>query len=130
MARFDIRATAAALEIDEHWLGITLTRFAVVGVARGRRGVTRTLSLDAVVCLGIAYALVHDAGMGVEPALDVAHRLLRAPGGQVLFARGALRLAVDVEEARRTARLRLAHAVELNVEPRRGRPPARRAPRL
>lgn len=105
-----------------------LTRFPVVGVIGGRRGVTRTLSLDAVVCCGIAHALVHDAAMGVEPALDVAHRLLRESGGELRFGGGALRLSIDPDDARRAARARLAEAVERIVEIPRGRPAIRRHP--
>ena len=125
MARFDIRVAASALGIDEQWISVVLTRFPVVGVTRGRRGVTRTLSLDAVVCVGIAHALIDDADFGVEPALAAAHRLLGEAGGELRFGSGTLRLTIDVAEARRTARARLAQAVETSVEIHRGRPVTR-----
>lgn len=126
MAKFDVRVAAAALDIDERWLSVTLTRFPIAGVTCGRRGVTRTLSLDAVVCIGIAHALVRDAGVPVEPALALAHRMLGAPRGEIRFGADTLRLSMAMDEARGTARTRLAHAIERSVESRRGRPPARR----
>ena len=66
--------------------------------------------------------------MGVEPALDVAHRLLRESGGELWLGGGALRLSIDLDDARRTARARLADAVERIVEIPRGRPSTRRRP--
>jgi hypothetical protein len=128
VARFDVRVAAAALDIDERWLDVTLTRFPVVGVTRGRRGVRRTLSLDAVVCAGIAYALVHHAGVGVESALDISHRLLRQPDGELRLGTGTLRLSMDLSDVRRDIQLRLARAVELSVDIPRGRPARRRRP--
>lgn len=122
MARFDVRVAAVALQIGPEWLSVLLTRFPIVGVTRGRRGVTRTLSLDAVVCVGLAHALVQDAGVGAGPALDLAHRLLREPGGELRLGNGSVRLSIDAAAARRAASARLALAVEQSVDIPRGRP--------
>jgi hypothetical protein len=128
MARYDTRVAAVALDVEEAWLSSILTRFPVAGVIRRRQGFRRQLSVEAVVLLAIVRALVAEPGLGVQPAVALARRLLDSPTGGVRMAGGHAELTFDVAGTRRRVRAALDGAVATSTEIRRGRP-RRKAPR-
>jgi precorrin isomerase len=95
----------------------------VPGVARSRQGVSRQLSTQAVVVIGIARQLSAATGVPLSRALVLAQGAMDA-GGTVPLDRG-MSLTVDVTLLARGIEARLAEAAEVVVPPRRGRPPGR-----
>ena len=129
MARVYTVATAAlALQVPTKWIDNTLSHFHVQGVTQTRQGVSRKLSVESLLILSIALALIHDLDLPASNAIDAATRLTLS-NGKVRLPLG-ISLEIDIEETHAALLERLEHAVEIAPLPRRGRPPQKTTGRL
>lgn len=129
MARAYTVATAAlALGVSTKWIDNTLSHFDVQGVSQTRQGVSRKLSVESLLILSIALALIHDLGTAASNAIQVATQLALSEG-KIRLPLG-ITLEIDIKESNDALLERLEHAVEIAPLPRRGRPPQKTTGRL
>lgn len=125
MRSYDVGTVAAALRRSTKWVDNVLSRHAMPGVVRARQGVSREVSFDGLVHLALVNALVSEMAVPVERAVRLAVSLC-ATGGQARQGPWC-HVRVDIERLRGDLALALRDAVETAIQPRRGRPPSRRA---
>ena len=122
MARaYTVATVALALEIPAKWIDNVLSHHSVPGVARKRQGVSRRVSLEGVLQLGIANLFMQELGLHTANALNLAAVITRAEGQYRTPA--GLSLQLDLLAIRSDFEARLGDAVEIAPIPRRGRPP-------
>lgn len=129
MARAYTIATAAlALEVPVKWLDNAVSHFRVVGVRQERQGVSRRLSIDALLRLSLADLLSNHLGLSLARALEISEQMVSSDGR---FTSGqGLQLSVDLPALLESLLERLEQAVEIAPLPRRGRPPKTTTGRL
>ena len=120
MRAYDPALAALALGVEPKWLDNTISLHDVPGVVRETRGVTRRLSMRALVVLAIARDLQLELGVPLTRAVPLARRLVDAPRVPV---GSILAVTVDPDAVERSITDRLATAMERFVPRRRGRPP-------
>ncbi|MGH7652688.1 MAG: hypothetical protein ACREMS_12715 [Gemmatimonadaceae bacterium] len=128
MPRAYTLATAAlALGAPNKWLDNVLSHYTVPGVEQKRQGITRRLSVDGLVVLGIALLLMREVGLPALRAIDTAQHLANN-NGSYQFER--LSLSIDLAAFRNELLVRLENAVEIAPVPKRGRPIENKTGRL
>ena len=129
MRAYDVAAAAEALGVDAKRLDNLLSRHEIPGVRRGRQGVSRRLSPEAIVIIRIALALADTVGVPLDAALRLAARLEKEGGeGQAIRIDGDIWIGADVGSLRTETGERLDAAVESVVHRPRGRPARGRKP--
>lgn len=124
MARaYTVGTVALALEIPSKWIDNVLSHHSVPGVAQKRQGVSRRVSLEGVIHLGIANLLMQELGLQTAKALTLTASLATSEGQYRTPA--GLSLHLDLPRLRADIEARLGEAVEIAPVPRRGRPPNR-----
>jgi hypothetical protein len=130
MARAYTVATAAlALGTSLKWLDNVLSHNQVSGVTQDRQGVSRRLTVDGLVVLGLAVLLIQELGVPTPRAITLAEDLAKHEGRHVARD-GMLNLELDFAPFRARLLERLENAVEVAPVPRRGRPPQNKTGRL
>ena len=115
---------ADALRIDPRWLDGVVAQNDIVGVHRGRQGVSRAFSPAAVLTIAVATELMGALRLSVASSLSLARAIL-LEDGEHTPAEG-ITLRVDVSAIERRMSARLTESVESRPPPRRGRPPVHR----
>jgi hypothetical protein len=129
MARVYTIATAAlTLGTSMKWLDNVLSHNRVSGVAQQRQGVSRRLTVEALVGLALAILLVRELGLPIAKAIAVSESLAKNEG-RYNASRG-LMLALDLSSFRADLLERLENAVEIAPVPKRGRPQKNKTGRL
>lgn len=129
MARaYTVGTVALALEVPTKWIDNILSHHTVPGVVQNRQGVSRKVSLDGVLHLGIANLIMHELGLQTASALGLASNITRSEGQYRTPA--GLSLHLDLAAFRTDLEIRLGQAVEIAPVPRRGRPPTSKTGRL
>ena len=129
MARVYTIATAAlTLGTSMKWLDNALSHNRVSGVAQQRQGVSRRLTVEALVSLALAILLVRELGLPIAKAIAVAENLAKNEG-RYNASRG-LMLTLDLSSFRTDLLERLENAVEIAPVPKRGRPHKNKTGRL
>jgi hypothetical protein len=125
---YTIDTAALTLETSVKWLDNVLSHNRVHGVTQKRQGVSRRLSVDGLLILGLAFLLIHDLGVPTTRAIALAEDLARNEGRH----RTPHGLNIDLDLGSFQTRLleRLENAVEVAPAPRRGRPPIKKTGRL
>ena len=121
MPLYNTSTTATALGVSEKWLDNLLSRNKIDGVQQARQGISRRLTVEAIMIIQTARALVEQAGMSVPTAVALAQTLVNVPGGIQRYS-PYLTVHLQVETLRSTLIEQLAHAVEVTPTPTRGRP--------
>ena len=124
MPVYDLAAVAHALDIDLKQLDNLLSRNALPGVERRRRGIARRLTPDIAVVIRLARDLSEALGVSVGNLLSVANSIERGATNEVRLGEHVT-LHVDRDALRISTLARLDAAVEVIGTRRRGRPPAR-----
>jgi len=122
MPFYDVAAVAEAVGIDAKRLDNILSRNELSGVERWTRGVSRRLSVDAVVTIRLASDIANALGLPIGQALRISHAVQQDPDHRVRVGEFGT-LHVDAAGVRATTIARLDGAVELVGRRRRGRPP-------
>jgi hypothetical protein len=129
MARAYTIATAAlALGTTVKWLDNVLSHNRVRGVAQERQGVSRRLTIEGLLVLGLAVLLIQELGVPTQKAIALAEDLAQSEGRHT--ARQGLSLGLDLPSFRARLLEMLESAVEVAPVPRRGRPPINKTGRL
>jgi hypothetical protein len=122
MARaYTVGTAALALDVPAKWLDNVLSHFELAGVVQKHQGIARKVSLEGVLQLALALALISDLGIPTATALRLADTM-RETSGQHRTPSG-ITIGLDVSSIRAGLETRLAQAVEIAPLPRRGRPP-------
>jgi hypothetical protein len=131
MARAYTLGTAAlALSASAKWLDNALSHFRVVGVQQARQGIARRLTIESLLTLSVAIALVDQLQIPLGRAIEISEQLNRTGGDGSLALSDTLDISVDLTTLRTQLLERLEHAVEIAPIPRRGRPPKNTTGRL
>jgi hypothetical protein len=129
MARAYTVATAAlTLATTEKWLDNILSHHDVAGIQKQRQGVSRRLSVEAMLGLSVVLLLIQDVGLPTPHTIALADMLIRG-GGRYESSHG-LTIVLDLSAVQQRLLERLESAVEAAPVPRRGRPPANKTGRL
>ena len=129
MARlYTITTAALTLGTSMKWLDNVLSHNRVSGVAQQRQGVSRRLTVDALVGLAVVILLVRELGLPIAKAIAVAENLAKNEGRYV--ASRGLVLTLDLSSFRTDLLERLENAVEIAPVPKRGRPHKNKTGRL
>ena len=129
MARlYTITTAALTLGTSMKWLDNVLSHNRVSGVAQQRQGVSRRLTVDALIGLAVVILLVRELGLPIAKAIAVAENLAKNEG-RYIASRG-LMLTLDLSSFRTDLLERLENAVEIAPVPKRGRPHKNKTGRL
>ena len=129
MARAYTVATAAlALGISVKWLDNVLSHNRVLGVTQERQGISRRLTVEALLVLALVVLLIQELGLPTSKAITLAEDLASNDGSY--SAQQGLNLGLDLSSFRVQLLEKLENAVEIAPLPRRGRPPRNKTGRL
>src|SRR5690349_14043645 len=115
-------AAAFAIGRPAKWLDNVLSRYDVAGLARQTQGLSREITIDALIVLRVASDLCSDLELSVAQAIELAQALARSEDGCIVLSTG-LRVQVDLTRVRRSLEQRLLETVETHLRPPRGRRP-------
>ena len=124
MPFYDLSAVAHAIDFDVKQLDNLLSRNALPGVDKKRRGVSRRLTPDVAVAIRLAKELSDVLGVSPGSLLSIASRIERDGRDEIGMGRFAT-LRVDLPSLRASTLARLDDAVEVVGRRQRGRPPKR-----
>jgi hypothetical protein len=121
---YDLAAVAHALDLEVKQLDNLLSRNAVPGVERKRRGIARRLTPEVAVVIRLAKELSEALCVSVGSLLSIADAIERG-ATDVLRLGEFVTLHIDRSALRTSTLSRLNAAVEVIGTRRRGRPPGR-----
>jgi len=110
------------------WVDNALSHNRVAGVVQERQGVSRRLTVEALLILALAILLIRDLGLRTPKAIGVAEDLAKNEGRHSIGP--WFTLALDLRSFRLQLLESLEDAVEIAPIPTRGRPPENRTGRL
>ncbi len=125
---YTLPTAALALGTSIKWLDNVLSHNRVPGVAQERQGVSRRLTVEGLLVLGLAVLLIQELGLATPRAIALAEHLARNEGRYTV--RQGLSVALDLPSFRAHLLDNLENAVEVAPVPKRGRPPLNRTGRL
>jgi|SRR6267378_1146669 len=129
MARAYTIATAAlALGTSVKWLDNVLSHNRVLGVSQERQGISRRLTVEALLVLALAVLLIQELGLPTSKAITLAEDLAKNEGRY--SAQQGLNLGLDLRSFQIQLLQKLERAVEIAPIPKRGRPPRNKTGRL
>jgi hypothetical protein len=124
---YTITAAALALRTSTKWLDNVLSHHQVLGVTQVRQGVSRRLTVEGLLVLGLAVLIIQELGLPTPRAIMLAEDL--AKSGRYVGPQG-LNVSIDLPSFRAQLLESLESAVEIAPAPRRGRPPLNKTGRL
>lgn len=125
---YTIATAALALGTSVKWLDNVLSHNRVPGVAQERQGISRRLTVEALLILALAVLLIQELGLPTSKAITLAEGLTRNDGRY--SAHQGLNLNLDLASFRLQLLERLENAVEIAPIPKRGRPTLNKTGRL
>lgn len=130
MARaYTLGTVALTLGTSSKWLDNVLSHYAVAGVHQKHQGISRRLSMQGILILGLTQALINGLGVPTKRAIELAEKMVENHGRSEIAHTG-LSISFDLEQFRAAVLARLEGAVEMAPAPRRGRPPKNKTGRL
>ena len=124
---YTIATAALALGTSVKWLDNVLSHNSVPGVAQERQGISRRLSVEALLVLALVVLLIQEFGLPTAKAISLAEGLTRNEGR---YSAQGLNLGLDLVSFRLQLFERLENAVEIAPIPKRGRPTLNKTGRL
>jgi hypothetical protein len=121
---YDLAAVAHALDVEVKQLDNLLSRNALPGVERKRRGIARRLTPEIAVVIRLAKELSEALGVSVGSLLSIADTIERGATDEIRLGEFGT-LHIDRSALRMSMLSRLDAAVEVIGTRRRGRPPGR-----
>ncbi|HEX8850921.1 MAG TPA: hypothetical protein VF761_15425 [Gemmatimonadaceae bacterium] len=122
MRAYDVAVGALALDVDRKWLDNLIAHHDIRGVERFARGVSRRLSMRALLTAAIVRDLQRELAVPAARAVEIAQRLLAGHHSDLALT-PALSVRLDLAALEREIAHRLIHAMETAAPRRRGRPP-------
>jgi hypothetical protein len=110
------------------WVDNVLSHNRVAGVIQERQGVSRRLTVDALLVLALTVLLIQELGLPAPKAIVIAEDLAKNEGRHT--AGQWIDLALDLSSFRLQLLENLETAVEVTPIPKRGRPPQNKTGRL
>jgi hypothetical protein len=121
---YDLPAVAHAVDFDIKQLDNLLSRNALPGVEKNKRGVARRLTPEVTVAIRLAKELAEALGLSPGSLLAIASRITREHHEHLALGEFCT-LRIDLAALRASTLARLDSAVEVVGRRRRGRPPKR-----
>lgn len=125
---YTVATAVLALDVPAKWVDNMLSHYTVPGVAQGRQGIARKLTVDGLLVLALTNFLIQELGAPALKAIGIAEQLLRNEG-RYTSPKG-FDLVLDLSTFRTSLLERLENAVEMAPVPRRGRPAGNKTGRL
>jgi hypothetical protein len=125
---YTVATAALALGTSVKWLDNVLSHNRVPGVAQDRQGISRRLTVEALLVLALAVLLIQELGLPTLKAIALAEDLATSDGRYM--AQQGLNLSLDLPSFRVRLLERLENAVEIAPVPKRGRPLRNKTGRL
>ena len=125
---YTIATAALALGTSVKWLDNVLSHNRVLGVAQERQGISRRLTVEALLVLALAVLLIQELGLPTLKAITLAQDLATHDGKY--SAPHGLDFSLDLPSFRVQLLERLEQAVEIAPIPKRGRPARNKTGRL
>ena len=129
MPLYDVTAVAHAIDIDPKQLDNLLSRNALLGIEKQKRGIARRLTPDLVVTIRIAKELAEAFGLAIGSLFSLAQQIVQEDREALPVGQFAT-LTIELRALRAETLQRLNAAVEVVGRRPRGRPPTRSAARL
>ncbi len=126
MARtYSSRLTALTIGADPRWVDNLLSRHTIPGVSKGRRGIERRISEEALLHVELIRMLNLELGVSLESAVVIARALAGKTGYDApnFETPSGLRLSAPLDAIIHRLRTRLAESVEYVAQVPRGRRP-------
>lgn len=124
MPVYDLAAVAQAVDLEEKQLDNLISRNALRGLEKNRRGIARRFTPELVVMIKLAKDIGDTLGLPTGSLFPVADRVMQSGGELNVGSFGVLQ--VDLTSLRESIIARLGTAVEEVGRRKRGRPPTRR----
>jgi hypothetical protein len=121
MPSYNTASTATALHVSHKWLDNLLSHNKIAGVSQERQGISRRVSIEAVLVIALTKTLTQTTGLSTQSAVKLAEQLIESQTG-TLHLSPAITITVDLPALRHQTLANLAHAVEVTPHPVRGRP--------
>ena len=128
MPLYDVTAAAHAIDLDPKQLDNLLSRNALLGIEKQKRGIARRLTPDLVVTIRLAKELAEAFQLSTGSLFWLAQRIVQEHRNELPVSAFAT-LNVDLEGLRAATLDQLDAAVEVVGRRKRGRPPTRLAAR-
>lgn len=125
---YTVATAALALGMPIKWVDNVLSHNRVPGIRQERQGISRRLSIEGLLVLGLTAVLIHELGLSTAKAIIVADGIAKGSGRYP--AGEGLSIEIDIAAFRASLLEKLENAVEIAPIPRRGRPPASKTGRL
>ena len=125
---YSVRLVALTLDCDPKWIDNLLSHHAVPGVHRGRRGLERRLSDDAIVIIEATRMLSSELGLPLSKAIALAVAAARERGASAygVARTSGISIALPLADIEARVRHRIVDAIEALGRIRRGRPRMRK----
>jgi len=120
MRSYSVAAVAFAVACEAKWIDNLLSHRPVPGALGGTRGLPRRIDPDGAVIIAITRVLAVNGGFTIDKALALAIASVEAQGKPVRLAT-SVTLLVDTDAIRTAVELRLVEAMEVVLQPKRGR---------
>jgi hypothetical protein len=121
MPFYNTASTSASLGISQKWLDNLLSHNKIDGVEQTRQGVSRRLSIEAIVIIAVTHRLVKAANIPVGQAIELAERLIVSPSHSVIIADDIM-ISINRGQLEKSILEGLERAIEVTPLPARGRP--------
>jgi hypothetical protein len=123
-ASYTVRIAALATGLSHKWIDNLLSHHTLPGVAGGRQGLERSISIQGMLAIELVRLATRELGVPIARAVEIATLVLAADplGGPVRTSSG-IEITFPIAELERRLRERLVEAVEAAPKPPRGRPP-------
>jgi hypothetical protein len=125
---YTVSTVALTLQTSVKWLDNILSHHVVPGVQAQCQGISRRLSVEAILILAVVVLVVQDLGLPIPDAIRLAEALVKTDGAY--RSRSGLSVRLEIAQLRENLLQRLEAAVEAAPLPRRGRPPSNKTGRL
>jgi hypothetical protein len=114
---------ALATGVSPKWIDNLLSHHAVPGVAGGRQGLERSISMHGMLAIEIVRLATEELGLSIARAVAIATKLLSTePFGSTARTSSGVQIFFPIQELERRLRERLVEAVEAAPSVPRGRP--------
>lgn len=121
-ATYTVRMAALATDASIKWIDNLLSHHDVPGVAGGRQGLERAISMDGLIAIEVVRVASAELGIPLARAVAIASAIIRDRPRDAIRTDSGVELRFPIADLERRLRERLVEAVDAAPTPPRGRP--------
>ena len=121
-ATYTVRMAALATDTSIKWIDNLLSHHALPGVAGGRQGLERAISMDGLIAIELVRVASGELGIPLARAVAIAGLIMSDRSRQSIRTDSGIELRFPLADLERRLRERLVEAVDAAPTPPRGRP--------